>query len=265
MAAEEAEAVGMRATVERQTFREFLEPANQITTEAKVIVSDGRIEYAAADPANVAIASATLTESAFDSFDARECAFGADFTRLARVCEHLRGDRITLTLDTEFRKLTLATDNREYTYCYIDPEAVRQEAEIPTLDGLSTEVTIHGEALADAVAYISAFSEHADVGYDHSAGEFAIRGEGETDSLEVVFDRDDLRGVQSSGDAHSRFYVNYFTDIAEVLPDDRAVTVSVGREFPMRIDYALGGSDAPATHYGEATLLQAPRIVGGDD
>lgn len=254
-------AVALEAEIRCERLQEFVSAIDAIVDEAVVRIDEDGISASAVDPANVAMAEATLSADAFESFDGREAALGVDIPRLRTVLGGYDDEAlVTLRMDEEAKKLGLASGDYSYTYACIHPDSIRTEPDIPELD-LSTTLEIGGDQLSHAVEYFDEFATHVDMGYSPDGNEFYMKADSDkgTDDADFRLGREDLEYVRG-GESSSLFSLDYFTDLTEEIPDGRTVTVEVGQEFPMKMRFGIVPKEDSTHFHGDVVFMQAPRI-----
>jgi proliferating cell nuclear antigen len=257
---------------------------NPLADEYKVRFSraDG-IRVAAVDPANVGMVEFEVPPSAFESYDVDydEVVAGLNLSDLSAIASYARkgrgdddGDPITWVYDDETRRFYVQVERdrltRESSFAAIDPNAIRQEPNLPGLS-LPWETDLDSGTLRDVTRAASASCDHlqiaaeglsSGVSGDETAG---VLFYGETDVREEVFRPDSTATWVGDGNAEevaSLYSMDYLRDMAKDLhrtkPD--SVKVEFGDEFPVKIrfsesDYGISG-----------TFMLAPRIQkDGDD
>jgi len=138
----------------------------------------------------------------------------------------------------------------------IDPDAIRQEPDIPDLD-LGGEFVVPGRAIDRGLSAADLVSDHIRL---EGVGDDTIRlsADGDTDSvdLEISSDDDLIDGALDGDKEESLFSLDYLTDITRPIGSDVPVTVDLGSEMPVKMHFETGGGDI------NVTVMIAPRIQG---
>jgi proliferating cell nuclear antigen len=242
------------AIVDADVLSETLGSVSVLVDECKIHCDEGGLEIRAVDPANVGMVDLRLEASAFESYEADGGLIGVDLARLEDIVGMAdAGQLVDLELDTETRKLHIRIDGLEYTLALIDPDSIRGEPDIPDLD-LPAEFVIEGRDIDRAVTAADMVSDHVALGVHADDGGFYVDAEGDTDDVHLELGPDDLIAMEADGDAHSLFSLDYLQDMNRAIPSDAEVTVRLGEEFPVRMNFAI------AEGLGDVTYLLAPRI-----
>jgi len=251
-------AFGFRIPV--ATLSDAIAALRTIVDEAKLRFSETGFQSRAVDAANVAMVDVSISDAAFDRLDVDdETTLGVSLETLADVLGMAEsGDDLIAELNTETRKLELSFPNTglEYTCALIDPDAIRQEPDIPDLD-LGGEYVVPGRAVDRGLSAADLVSDHIRL---EGVGDDTIRlsADGDTDSvdLEISADGDLIDGSLDGDEQESLFSLDYLTDITRPIGSDSAVTVDLGSEMPVKLHFETGGGDI------NVTAMVAPRIQG---
>lgn len=241
------------AIVSASTLADWLDAVGALVAEARVEVQSEGIDVMAVDPAGVAQVDATLAVDGFESYDADDGTLGVNTEKLSDVVGMAGGDQLVhLTYDPERRKLVVEIGGVTYTMALIDPQSIRASPDPTDLD-LPAAVTVEGDQLAKAVTAVDMVGDHVTIGADAGREELLIAGQGDTDTVDVVYDAADVIAADW-GDAESLFSLDYLEDVTKPMPGDAEVTVRVGQEFPMELAYEACEGDVTVEN------MIAPRI-----
>lgn len=244
---------GFQAIVEADIFGATLDSVSILVDECKIHLEEGGIEIRAVDPANVAMASIELGAEAFESYDASGGVIGVNLDRLEDILGMAdAGQLVHLELNQETRKLHVELDGLSYTLALIDPDSIRQEPEIPSLD-LTADLVLEGRELNRAVTAADMVSDHIELGVDPDEEIFFARAEGDTDDVSIELGRDVLIDL-TPGEALSMFSLDYMKDLKKPIPSEAELSIRLGEEFPMKMEMAFADGN------GNALWMLAPRI-----
>lgn len=252
--------------VRSKHLQEYVDAVRAVTDECRVHIGEEGWHTEAVDPANVSMVGADLPASVFDGYEADPIEIGLPAYQLDKVLDHIGGDgHLRLAYEAADDELVIEADKQYYQLSLLDPGNLRTEPNIPGLD-LTTAVAIDAATLREMVEYFDAVTDRVTLGYDHS-DEFLwfeaddSVGNGD-DKAGARFDRDELAAVESTDDAESRFSLDYFADLMEPIPGDREVTMHIGEEFPMRLEWgsAYEHTESGGEYHATVEFVQAPRI-----
>ena len=241
------------AIVSAGTLGTALDSVSVLVEECKIHLNDDGIAIRAVDPANVGMVDLTLSEAAFESYEADGGVIGVDLSRLQDIAGMAGAeDLVHLELDEETRKLHISIDGLEYTLALIDPDSIRQEPDIPDLD-LPATIVLEGRDVNRAVTAADMVSDHIALGVSEEDEQFYVDAEGDTDDVHFELDREDLIDL-TVGPAHSLYSLDYLKDMNKAIPSDAEVTLDLGEEFPVKFHFDIAEAE------GSVTFMLAPRI-----
>mgnify|MGYP000179115034 CR=1 FL=1 len=242
------------ATIAADRLAESLAVLEALVDECRFELAAGGLRVRAVDPANVAAVSLDLPADAFERYDADGETVGVDVTRLAEVVDLADpGDSVRLVLDAERRRLHVLVGELAYTLGLIDPEAVREPLDPAEMEyDCPAELALEGRGISRVVDAADMVSTHLTLGVDHEAEAFYAEAAGDTDDVALSFPRAELAAL-SPADAESLFSLDYLREMAGPIPADGEVTVELGTEQPVTLDFAV--ADGVVT----ATFLLSPR------
>jgi len=241
------------AIIDEDYLNQTIDTISVLVDECRIHLNELGFRLAAVDPANVAMDETNVTEDAFESYQADGGVLGVNLGKLEDVVSMAdKGDLIHLALDPETRKLHIKIGGLEYTLALIDPDSIRTEPDIPDLD-LPAEVVLEGADIDRAIRAADMVSDHITFEVDADEEVFRVHAEGDTDDVDLELERDDLIGL-TAAPAHSIFSLDYLKDLNKAIPKDAEVTLQLGEEFPVMLNYEY------ADGTGSVTQMVAPRI-----
>jgi proliferating cell nuclear antigen len=239
-----------KAVINAETLRDALESVSSLVDEVKISISDHGLELKAVDPANVAMVSLSIKDTAFEYFKADVCEIGIDLVRLSDVLSMAdKGENVQLELDEESHKLKIGVGSLSYTLSLIDPTAIRKEPHIPAVD-LPTSVTLAGSALRRAIKAAEKVSDHVILGVDDTV--FFMEANGDIDLLKLKIPATELLAMRP-GESRSLFSLDYLVDMVKSAGKATEVTLEMGLDYPMRMMFQTS-KDVSVVY------LVAPRI-----
>ena len=155
-----------------------------------------------------------------------------------------------MELEEGNHKLLIDVGGLSYTLSLLDPSTIRAEPRIPQLE-LPAKVVMNGTDLRRAVKAAEKISDHMLMGV--TGDTFFMEAKGDTDQVRLEMGRDQLIDLKS-GEASSLFSLDYLINIAKPTNKVNEVSLSLGRDFPVIIDFEI------ANGAGRISYLLAPRI-----
>ncbi|HII02785.1 TPA: DNA polymerase sliding clamp [Methanosarcinaceae archaeon] len=241
----------LKAAINAELLKDSIASLAVIVDEVRFRINSEGFTVKAVDPANVAMGIFELRSAAFDEYSADECEIGVDLNKITDLLGIAdRSDTVRMELDEVNQKLLIDVGGLSYTLSLLDPSTIRAEPRVPQLE-LPAKVVLNGADLRRAVKAAEKISDHMLMGISEDT--FYMEAKGDTDQVRLGMGRDQLIDMKS-GDACSLFSLDYLSDIVKPTNKVNEVTLSLGRDFPILIDFEI------ANGAGKISYLLAPRI-----
>ena len=244
-----------RSEINAGLLKSSVDTVSVLVDECKVRLDEDGLSIKAVDPANVGMVELDIPADSFGSYEADEEVLGLNLVRFEDIVGMAnKGDVVEMELDEETRKLTIRIDGLRYTLSLIDPDSIHQEPNVPDLD-LPGDIELAGREIRRGVKAAGMVSDHMAFGVSGDDDTFYMRAEGDTDDVRVDLTEEDVIGLETGGEkAESLFSLDYLDSMAKAIPNDAAVDVEVGDDYPVKMNFDVAGGDAHITY------LLAPRI-----
>jgi proliferating cell nuclear antigen len=227
--------------IQKDVLQQFVDTVSALVDECRIHFSESGLSAAAVDPANVAMIDASLSSTAFESYDAPgQVRIGVNLNNLdEKINSANADDLIEFAVDMETRHLTLRYRSISHEMALIDPDAIRSEPDTPDLE-LPNYVEIESDDLREAAENIDLITDHVYLSGDETAGDsqFIVYGEGDTDLSEGRYDTDDLTRIEIGEDAESLFGMPYVLDLTDPIPSGVDIGIAFGDEYPTEWQWA---------------------------
>ena len=246
-----------KSSIKGNKIKEVTTALTAMVDEARLNITPDGLSVKAVDPANVAMVSMTLEKDAFESFEATEGVLGIDLTKLSGFIEMADNeDVVELELIEDAHKLKIAFRGLSYTMSLLDPEAMRKEPKIPSLD-LPVEISISGTDFKYGLKAADKIAEYVTFGIGENAAMFYLSASGDMDEIiyEVPVDR--LKIIKAS-EAKSLFAMEYLIKIQKLAEKTGEITIIMGKDYPIKIGFPISEGK------GTVEYMIAPRIESGD-
>jgi proliferating cell nuclear antigen len=240
-----------KAAINAELLKDAIASLAVIVDEVRFKIKPEGISAKAVDPANVAMVTFELGSTAFDEYSAGECEIGIDLNKITDLMGIMdKEDTIWMELDEENHKLHIDFGDLSYTLSLLDPSTIQAEPRVPQLE-LPTKVVMNGTDLRHAVKAAEKISNHILMGV--SGDTFFMEAKDDTDQVRLEMGRDQLIDLKS-GEASSLFSLDYLTDMAKFTNKVTEISLSLGRDFPVIIDFEISNGA------GRISYFLAPRI-----
>ena len=243
------------ATLTGEDLDDVLTPVTTIVDECRFHLNDDELATSAVDPANVAMVDFAVDRAQFEEYSADGELVGLNLERFGSIAGMADKDDDVRLGTTENNRLNInINDQLSYNLNLIDPDSIRDEPDIPDLD-VAAEVTLTGADLNFGIEAAEMVSDHVALRADPDAEAFYIEAEGDTDDVDFELDADDdLELFEADEEVASLFALDYLSDMASAIPDDALLTINLGNELPVIMEYEVFDGN------GDVTFMLAPRI-----
>ena len=239
------------ATIKAETLKDVVAVVSTLVDEVKLNISKKGISLKAVDPAHVAMVNLSLHADAFEHLKATECELGLDIDKLKDVLKlALSDDTVTLHHDEERNRLVVGIGNVTRRMSLVDTTGM-SDPQVPNL-ALPAHVTLATADLTRGIRASESVSDHIVLvsGTDH----FELSSEGDTDSVDLRLEKDQLVEIDCKEPVRSLFSLDYFSNMIKSIGAAETVSIHLGTNFPVMIKFKIAGDK------GDVTYLLAPRI-----
>ena len=240
-----------KAKVRMEVLRELVEVISTLVTEVKLTVSKDGIDVKAVDPSHVAMLVVSLKKSAFEEFTGESTEIGLDVEKLKEVLRLSKpGDSIDLQYDGGKKSLVLKVGKVTRSMSVVDPAGIT-DPKVPNVTPPGV-VVVRMEELRQGIRGSESISDHVTIQLDPEG--FTMHSEGETDRVDMRLEKSALTKLEVKEPVKSMYPLDFFSSMVKSITTSPDVTLHVGNEYPLKIDFAL------ADGKGEGRFLLAPRV-----
>lgn len=132
----------------------------------------------------------------------------------------------------------------------LDPSTINSP-NLPNIEIPST-IEINGSALAQALRASRLGGDLVNFSID--ANTFTVHVQGQPDSVNVSFTKDDLESLNCSKPARSQYSLTYLVPLSKVFGSLGTVKLGFGESFPLRLEFSFNDGAA------EVVYFLAPRV-----
>lgn len=242
-----------KARVRMEVLRELVEVISTLVTEVKLSVSKDGIDVKAVDPSHVAMLVVSLKKGAFEEFTGEPTEIGLDVEKLKEVLRLSKpGDPIELQFDGGKKSLIVKVGRVTRSMSVVDPAGIT-DPKVPNVTPPGIAV-VRMEELRQGIRGSESISDHVTISLDPEG--FTMHSEGETDRVDMRLDKgaSGLTKLDVKEAVKSMYPLDFFSSMVKSITTSPDVTLHVGNEYPLKIDFAL------ADGKGEGRFLLAPRV-----
>lgn len=252
----------LTTSIDADTLRTTLDILQTTAKEAKLHLGADGLRTKVVDPASVMMIDIQVSPAAFQSVPSGSFTVGTDLEKLEELISKADADQtIDFSYKPETRELDISYNRASVDMACIDPDAIRQEPDLPEDMELPNHFTADLSEFRNGLEMAEVVSNHVDIVCNSDADEVVISAEGDTDDTTWTLTDDELSDYHIREDTLSKYSQSYLTfkkegygGLLKHIPDGD-VTVSVGDEFPMWVEFSYAGGAA------SVTAMLAPRIA----
>lgn len=237
--------------IEKRVLSDILDVIGAFVDEAVFEFQRDGLQSIVVDPANVALASVTVGESEFETYEASGEVLGVNLSRLADVINLAASgdDVVRIYLNDTTNHLTIEVNNVEYRMAPISPDSIA-DPERPDL-APSVEFELNSDALIRCIDAAEMVSDAAV--FEVEDDEFTFVADGDSDSVDYEPNEDEIEYHKLADECQSAFAMMYLLDMKKTLPKGETVQIELGDEIPVQFKFDV--SDHTTAEY-----LVAPRL-----
>lgn len=239
------------AKIKADTLREIVGVVSTLVDEIKLNIDSDGMSLRAVDPAHVAMVDLSLNAGAFEDLKADKCELGIDIDKLKEVLRLAKvGDILVMRHDEDKNRLIITVENITRRMSLVDTTGM-SDPKVPKLN-LPAKVQLKTNELSQGIRASESVSDH--VALIVSQDGFELQSEGDTDSVELKLPKDLLEEIDVSENVKSLFSLEYFSNMIKSVGSTDHVTMFLGNNYPIRIEFDIAGGE------GHVTYLLAPRL-----
>jgi len=159
-------------------------------------------------------------------------------------------DLIEMAYTTDTGVLTLNLGKIDRNIRPLDPSTVNSP-NLPSID-IPSSIEMDGAALAQALRAAKQVGDLVNLSIDASS--FTVHVQGQTDSVTVSFDKDELESLNCPNPARSQYSLTYLVPLSKVFSSLGTVKLGFGESFPLRLEFSFNDGA------GEVVYFLAPRV-----
>jgi len=205
------------------------------------------------DPAHVGMIDFKVKKETFDEYKCEEEAeIGIDLEKLKSILKiAAAGDIVELNYEKEEARLSVKIGNLTRKIGLLDTSEM-PDTKIPSLN-LPAEIVVPTIELHQAIRAAEAVADHVVLMADKDS--FKILAHGDTDSVEMVLNKEQLYSLKCEEPVKSMFPLDYLSDMVKVAKgESEEVTINLGTNYPVKLSFEVAGG------YIKILYLLAPRI-----
>jgi len=232
-------------------FSEIIGIISELVLEVRIKVNNEGMSILAIDPANVAMVSFKLPNTAFSEFEIeKEEVLGVSLESLKAVLRRCSVGSVLIMqrIENELKIEIIDKIKREFNLALIEIEG--EEKQIPNLD-FSSRIEIASSVLSEAIEDCSIVSDSCS--FISEPSKFIIQAKGPLNSFKSEFT--DEINIQAS-EASSKYSLEYLQKIIKATKITDRTIINFSTDYPLKLDFN--------TPLIELSFILAPRVETED-
>jgi proliferating cell nuclear antigen len=239
------------AKVKAEILKGIIDVTSPLVNEVKLNIKSDGVSLRAVDPAHVAMIDLSLSNEAFEEYNASDMEMGIDMDKFSSIMRlATSGSTVSLEFDEKANRLIITIGNLVRKMALIDTAGM-PDPKMPSLD-LPGKVVLKSSEILQGVRASEAVSDHLSLMMNKDT--FELFAEGDTDTVNLTLPKDILVDLSANGKYKSLFSIDYFSNMIKPVKGDDPITIYLGNDNPTRVEFDI--ADAK----GHVTYLLAPRI-----
>lgn len=229
-------------------FSEIIGIISELVLEVRLKVSREGVSIIALDPANVAMVSFRLPNTAFSEIEVEEKeVLGVNLENLKAVLRRIKSGSVLIITKEENELKLLIKDKviREFNLALIDVEG--EEKEIPNLE-FASKIEMSSLDFSEAIEDSSVVSDSCS--FITEPDKFIIQAKGSLNSFKSQFSSDELN-IQSEN-ARSKYSLEYLQKMIKATKITDKVKINFSTDYPLKLEFI--------TPFIELSFILAPRV-----
>jgi len=229
-------------------FSEIISIISDLVLEVRLKVSKEGLKIIAIDPANVAMISFKLPNTAFSELEIdNNEVLGINLENLKAVLRRVHpGSVLIMTRQENELKLQIKDRvTKEFNLALIDVEG--EEKEVPNLE-FTSKIEMSSTDFSEAIEDCGVVADSCS--FISGANKFIIQAKGSLNSFKSEFSSDELNIVAE--EANSKYSLEYLQKMVKATKLTDKVKINFSNDYPLRLDFI--------TPFVELSFVLAPRV-----
>lgn len=229
-------------------FSEIISIISELVLEVRLKVTKEGVSIIALDPANVAMVSFKLPNTAFSEIEVEQKeVLGVNLENLKAVLRRIKtGSVLVITREENELKLLIKDKvTREFNLALIEIES--EEKEIPNLE-FASKIEMSALDFSEAIEDSSVVADSCS--FVSEADKFVIQAKGSLNSFKSEFSSDELN-IQAEN-ARSKYSLEYLQKMTKATKITDKVKINFSTDYPLKLEFV--------TPFIDLSFILAPRV-----
>jgi proliferating cell nuclear antigen len=239
----------LNVTARQDLMSKIIDTLGVVVEDAKFEFKEDRLQATVVDASHVAMIELRVDAAAFETWEVEESQLAVELKKIKELISlGSADDHIEMAFTQDV--LTLNLGKIDLNLRPLDPSTINSP-NLPNIEIPST-IEINGSALAQALRASRLGGDLVNFSID--ANTFTVHVQGQPDSVNVSFSKDDLESLNCSKPARSQYSLTYLVPLSKVFGSLGTVKLGFGESFPLRLEFSFNDGAA------EVVYFLAPRV-----
>ena len=239
----------LNVTARQDLMSKIIDTLGVVVEDAKFEFKEDRLQATVVDASHVAMIELRVDAAAFETWEVEESQLAVELKKIKELISlGSADDHIEMAFTQDV--LTLNLGKIDLNIRPLDPSTINSP-NLPNIEIPST-IEINGSALAQALRASRLGGDLVNFSID--ANTFTVHVQGQPDSVNVSFTKDDLESLNCSKPARSQYSLTYLVPLSKVFGSLGTVKLGFGESFPLRLEFSFNDGAA------EVVYFLAPRV-----
>lgn len=241
----------LNVTARQDLMNKIVETLNVVVEDARFEFKEDKMQATVVDASHVAMIDMKVDAAAFESWELEETDLALELRKVKELIS-LGGadDLIDMAYTADTGVLTLNLGKIDRNIRPLDASTVNSP-NLPSID-IPSSIEMDGAALAQALRAAKQVGDLVNLSIDASS--FTVHVQGQTDSVTVSFEKDELQSLTCANPARSQYSLTYLVPLSKVFSSLGTVKLGFGESFPLRLEFSFNDGAA------EVVYFLAPRV-----
>ncbi len=239
----------LNVTARQDLMTKIVETLMVVVEDAKFVFKEDRLQVTVVDASHVAMVDLKVDAAAFETWEIEESELALELKKVKELLSvGAADDMIEMALHRDALSLRLGKINLNLRP--LDISTVNSP-NLPNIE-IPSSIEINGTALSQALRMSRFVGDLVNFSIDANA--FTVHVQGQPDSVNVSFSKEDLESLNCASPARSQYSLTYLVPLAKLFNSVGTVKLGFGESFPLRIEFNIMDGA------GEVTYFLAPRV-----
>jgi proliferating cell nuclear antigen len=242
----------LNITARSDLMRTIIDTLNVVVEEARFDFNEDALNIRVVDPSHVAMIEMNVDAAAFERYEVENSSLGFDLPKMKDLLSlATSGEMVEMDYDKN-GQVNINLGKIDRVIRPLDP-ANLSPPNVPDLP-LNAMVDLNGNDLSQALRAARQVGDLVNLSLEENL--FTVHVSGDTDSVNVSYNSDEVNSIECTSPVRSQFSLTYLLPIARIMANVDSVRLRFDENKPLKIEFEF------ADGAGSVTYFLAPRVEG---